>query len=169
MEKISATDRMRNDEVFLQVKERNIPTDSKNKEGWLDCSRLAYELHSKTRHWRKDRCKKWRKDEERDVTSYWMTLRKREDTVNWKRRHSFALLWRTHSRRGYGPVVRHDRMNDEWEPHRHRQRNGRSPLHVNKKILKAYGKICSGHPYIIHAVNSNIYLQNPVPTSQLPL
>jgi hypothetical protein len=33
MEKISSIDRVRNDEVFLTVKERNIPADSKNKKG----------------------------------------------------------------------------------------------------------------------------------------
>jgi hypothetical protein len=26
-------------------------------------------------------------DEGEDVSSYWMTLRKREDTGNWKRKH----------------------------------------------------------------------------------
>jgi hypothetical protein len=29
----------------------------------------------------------WREDEEVDVSSYWITLRKREDTGNEKRKH----------------------------------------------------------------------------------
>ena len=29
--------------------------------------------------------------EEKDVSSYWITLRKRENTVNWKRKHYIAL------------------------------------------------------------------------------
>ena len=30
---------------------------------------------------------KLREDEEEDVSSYWMNVRKREDTGNWKRKH----------------------------------------------------------------------------------
>jgi len=30
---------------------------------------------------------KWQEDEEEGVSGYWMTLRKREDTGNWKRKH----------------------------------------------------------------------------------
>jgi len=34
-----------------------------------------------------DEIYKARKDEEEDVRSYWVTLRKGRDTVNWKRKH----------------------------------------------------------------------------------
>jgi hypothetical protein len=34
---------------------------------------------------------KGRKDEEEDVSSYWMTLRKRKDTLHCKRKHQIAL------------------------------------------------------------------------------
>ena len=45
-------------------------------------SHLAYELPSETGYCRKEReGKKRRTDEEKDVSSYWMSLRKREDTV----------------------------------------------------------------------------------------
>ena len=33
---------------------------------------------------RKREGEKWREDEEEDFSSYWMTLRKRKDAVNWK-------------------------------------------------------------------------------------
>ena len=45
------------------------------------------ELLSEARYWMKDRRKKWQEDEEEEVSSYWMTLRKQEDTGNWKRKH----------------------------------------------------------------------------------
>jgi hypothetical protein len=32
-----------------------------------------------------------RQDEEEDVSSYWMTLRKRECTGNWKGKHKMAV------------------------------------------------------------------------------
>jgi hypothetical protein len=34
-----------------------------------------------------------RKDEEEDVSSYWMTLKKWEGTGNWRRKHWIALFW----------------------------------------------------------------------------
>jgi hypothetical protein len=34
---------------------------------------------------------KWQKDKEEDVGSYWMTLRKGEDTLSWKRKLWIAL------------------------------------------------------------------------------
>ena len=38
---------------------------------------------------------KWQEDEEEDVGSYWMTLRKREDTLIWRRKHYVeSLLWK---------------------------------------------------------------------------
>jgi hypothetical protein len=36
--------------------------------------------------------KKWQEDKEEDVSSYLMTLRKREDARNWKRKHWIALF-----------------------------------------------------------------------------
>ena len=36
---------------------------------------------------------KWWEDEKEDVSSYWMTLRKRQDTGSWKRKHRIALRW----------------------------------------------------------------------------
>jgi len=33
---------------------------------------------------------KWRENEEEDVRSYWMTLRNRQDTGNWNRKHKIA-------------------------------------------------------------------------------
>jgi hypothetical protein len=37
--------------------------------------------------------KRWREREgdEEEVNSYWMALRKREDTVNWKSKHYISL------------------------------------------------------------------------------
>jgi len=35
----------------------------------------------------------WHEDEEEDVRSYWIILRKREDIGYWKRRHWIALWW----------------------------------------------------------------------------
>jgi hypothetical protein len=35
--------------------------------------------------------KMWGIDDGEDESSYWMTLRKQEDTVNWKRKHYIAL------------------------------------------------------------------------------
>jgi hypothetical protein len=44
----------------------------------------------KSRYGRKDRGKN-RSDKEEYVSSCWMTMRNREDTVNWKRTHWIAL------------------------------------------------------------------------------
>jgi len=33
-----------------------------------------------------------REDKEKDVSSYWMNVRKREDTGNWKRKH-YIVIW----------------------------------------------------------------------------
>jgi len=48
---------------------------------------LAKELQFKTYYWRKDRIKNGNdgKDKEGDASSYQRALRKRENTVNWKR------------------------------------------------------------------------------------
>jgi hypothetical protein len=46
---------------------------------------------------------KWREDEEEDLSSYWITFRKREGTVNWNRQHGIIL-----GGRWYGPVSKTD-------------------------------------------------------------
>ena len=46
---------------------------------------------------------KWREDDEEDLSSYWITFRKREGTVNWKRQHYIIF-----GRRYYGPVSKAD-------------------------------------------------------------
>jgi len=38
----------------------------------------------------KKRCRE-QEDDEKEVNSYWMRLRKRESTVNWKGRHHVSL------------------------------------------------------------------------------
>jgi len=47
----------------------------------------------KTRYWRKDRGKKWREDEEEDVHSCRMTLRKQKYAGIWKKKHHVTLYW----------------------------------------------------------------------------
>ena len=66
--------------------------------------------------WRKEGRYKWREDEEEDVSIDWMTLRKREDTRNWKRKHQIALCGELDLERGCGPVVRQtaEWMNITW-------------------------------------------------------
>jgi hypothetical protein len=49
---------------------------------------------------------KCREEEKEDVSSYWMTLRKQEDTENRKRKHYNHILCRTHFQKGHGPVIR---------------------------------------------------------------
>jgi len=43
-----------------------------------------------------------------------MTLRKRENAVNWKRKRWIAFYGELACERGYGPVVRQEKMNDGW-------------------------------------------------------
>ena len=83
MEKISWTDHVRNEEVLLRVNEqRNILHEtSKRKANWIghilrrNCLLLRIiEGNIKGGY-------KWQEDEEEDVSSYWMTLRKGEDTL----------------------------------------------------------------------------------------
>jgi len=50
-------------------------------------------------------------DEEEDVSSYWMTSRKREDTGNWKRVHSIALCGELSSEDSMD--YREDRLRDD--------------------------------------------------------
>jgi hypothetical protein len=84
MEKISWTDRVRNEEVLHRVKEdRNIlHTVKRRKANWIghilrrNCL-LKHVIEGKI-----EGKMEVLKDEEEDVSSYWMTLRKREDTRN---------------------------------------------------------------------------------------
>jgi hypothetical protein len=48
---------------------------------------------------------KWQQDEEEDVGSCWMTLRKGEDTLL-KEEALDRTIWRAGFGRGFGPVVR---------------------------------------------------------------
>ena len=89
MEKISWTDHLKNEEVLLRVKEqRNILHEiSKRKANWIghilrrNCLlQQVIERKMKEGGW------SWQEDEEEDVGSYWMTLRKGEDTVIWRRK-----------------------------------------------------------------------------------
>ena len=81
MEKISWTDHVRNEDVSLRVKEqRNIPHEiRKRKANWIG--------HILRRNCLVQRVTEGRiqggieKDKEEDVGSYWMTLRKGEDTL----------------------------------------------------------------------------------------
>jgi hypothetical protein len=81
MEKISWTDRVRNKEVLLRVKEqRNILHEiSKRKANWIGhILRRNCLLQQAIERKIKGRIVE---DEEEDVGSYWMTLRKGEDTL----------------------------------------------------------------------------------------
>jgi hypothetical protein len=61
---------------------------------------------------------KWWEEEKEDVSSYWMTLRKREDKGNWKWKHYIALCWEFVLEKHNGPVVKTDfRMNDSSRRH----------------------------------------------------
>jgi len=56
--------------------------------------------------------RKWRENEEKDVGSCWVTLRKRDDNGNWKRKHQIAqygeLAWEKAANLSYG------RLWNEW-------------------------------------------------------
>ena len=89
MEKISWTDRVRNGEVLYRVmEERNIiHTLKRRKANWIGHSmRRNRVLKDVTEGIIEGGVEVTRKREE-DVSSYWMTLRKREDTRKWKRKH----------------------------------------------------------------------------------
>jgi len=93
MEKISWTKHVRNEEVLLTVKEqRNILHEIRKRKAnridhilcrnWL----LQRVIEGKVRkRW------EWQEDEEEDVGSYWMTLRKEEDNLIWRRKLWIAL------------------------------------------------------------------------------
>jgi hypothetical protein len=62
--------------------------------GYLGRSNLAWEPPFKTRYWRiyKKKRLKSRDDEEKEVSSYWLTLRKRHDTGNCHRKQYSVLF-----------------------------------------------------------------------------
>jgi hypothetical protein len=67
-------------------------TYSKKRGRFLDCTNLGYELPSK--HAIEEKIEEMiqlRQDNEEDVSSYWMILRKREDTGILKRKHQSEL------------------------------------------------------------------------------
>jgi hypothetical protein len=78
--KISRTDRVRNVDVLHIVKDRNILHTMKRREAdWIGhVLRIKGIIEAR---------RKWQKDNEEDVSSYWMAVRKREDIVNWKGKH----------------------------------------------------------------------------------
>jgi hypothetical protein len=89
MEKISWTDRVRNEEVLHRVKEqRNIVhTIKRRKANWIGHILRRNCLLKHVIEGKLEGRIEMREDEEEDVSSYWMTLRKREDTGNLKRKH----------------------------------------------------------------------------------
>jgi hypothetical protein len=83
MEKISWTDHVRNEEVFLRVKEqRNVLREIlKRKANWIGhILRRNCILQRVTEGKIKGRIEV-KEDEEEDIGSYWMTSRKGEDTL----------------------------------------------------------------------------------------
>ena len=95
MEKISWTDHVRNEEVLLRVKEqRNILHEiRKRKAKWIgqilrrNCP-LQRVIEGTIK---KGGGQKWQEDKEEDVGSYWMTSRKEEGTLIWRRKLWIAL------------------------------------------------------------------------------
>jgi hypothetical protein len=82
MEKISWTDHVRNEDVLLRVKEqKNILHEiNKRKANWIGHILLRNRLLRQVIA-EKIKGYKWQEDEEEDVGSYWMTLRKGQDTL----------------------------------------------------------------------------------------
>jgi len=83
MEKIIWTDRVKNEALQRVKEERNIlHTIKRRKANWIghilrrNCL-LKHTFEGKVE------CRMWHEDEEEDVSSYQMTPRKQEDTVNW--------------------------------------------------------------------------------------
>ena len=103
MDKNSWTDRMRNEEVLLQVNEqRNIlHAIRKRKANWIGHSlRINCLLNQVIEG--KIKGEKWREYKEEKVRSYWMTLRTEEDTLIWRRK-----LWITI----FGGIVLEEALN----------------------------------------------------------
>ena len=88
MEEISWTEHVRNEEVFLRVKEqRNILREtSKRKANWIGHILCRNCLLQPVIEGKIKEGTKWQEDEEEDVGSYWMTLRKGKSTLIWRRK-----------------------------------------------------------------------------------
>jgi hypothetical protein len=84
VEKISWTDHVRNEEVLHRVKEeRNtVHTIKRRKANWIGHILRRNCLLKHVIEGKLEGRIEMREDEEEDVSSYWMTLRKRENTVN---------------------------------------------------------------------------------------
>jgi hypothetical protein len=81
MEKISWTDHVRKESVLKKDQEgEECPTNNREEGKLTELVRSS--LTSKTRYGRTDRLNMRREDKEEDVSSYWMTLRKRKDPEN---------------------------------------------------------------------------------------
>jgi hypothetical protein len=111
MEKISWTDRVRNEEVLHRVKEeRNIVhTIERRKANWIghilrrNCL-LNHAIEVILEEWIEmtGRRRKQLLDDLKEKRRYWKL---KEEALD-------RTLWRTRFGRGYGPVVRHCRMNE---------------------------------------------------------
>ena len=88
MEKISWTEHVTNEEVLLRVKEkRNILYEiSKQKASWIGHILRRNCLLQRVIEGKIKGGLKWQEDEEGDVGSYGMTLRKGKDTLIWRRK-----------------------------------------------------------------------------------
>jgi phosphoglucomutase len=84
MEKISSTDHVRKKQGLYRVREqRNIlQTIKRRKANWTGHSLHWNCLYNTLLRERYREGQKWREDEDEDVSSYWMTLRKRGDPRN---------------------------------------------------------------------------------------
>jgi hypothetical protein len=84
---------VRNEEVLLRVKEqRNILHEiGKRKANWIGQTLHRNCLLQQIIEGQIQGGTEVTEDEEEDVESYWMTLRKGEDTLVWKRKLSIAL------------------------------------------------------------------------------
>lgn len=85
MEKTSWTDHVKNEEVLHKVDEERNILHAKKEEG-----RLTEVVGAAFQNMLLKERKKWREIEEEDVSSYWMTLRKRQIIGTWKRNHYIA-------------------------------------------------------------------------------
>ena len=115
-EKISWTDRVRNEVLHRGTKDRNILRAIKR--------RKTSQREEKKR----------REDEEEDASSYWMTLRKRENTL-YKDEALDRTLRRTRFGRRYRPVVR---QTTEWICTRYWKLRKYSIDKINRKSLNAH-------------------------------
>jgi hypothetical protein len=86
MEKISWTDRVRNKEVLHTVKDdRNmLPTTERRKANWIGHILRRNFILKHIIEGSTEGGIKWREDKEEEVSSYWITVMKREDTPQLK-------------------------------------------------------------------------------------